>query len=259
MRRSDGGPRRAALLSLAVLPGLGILACDGDAAAPSAPGPLEPMPVAALEVMSGDGQRGAAGHPLGEYLVVRATGPTGRTLAGAEIAWFVEEGAGRFPPFQDATMGDRITTWTGEDGLSHVRFVPMQAGRTLVGATPSGDPGLKAMFVVDAIGPDWLPIPAGWLTFVRDGTESYGSSVSRFVMESPDVGLGRFVLQYLGCCDAFEFPGQYLVDGYAVRVWFDDDDTWEAEGTLIGDTLTVRYNLLADMSGFEGGRYILWR
>ena len=97
---------RLALLVLASL--LGPVACGGDnLLLPSSGQPAH------VEVVSGNGQTGTVGQPLGAPLVVLVTDPENRPVAGVEVAFIAPQGA-------ELTPND--TVLTGSDGRATVRY-----------------------------------------------------------------------------------------------------------------------------------------
>ena len=98
-------PRLAPLL-LAVQ--LGLAGCGGsDLLLPSAGQPAK------ISVVSGDGQTGTVGQPLGEPIVVAVTDPENRPVEGIEVAFVVPAGA---------TIAPNDTVVTGADGRATVTY-----------------------------------------------------------------------------------------------------------------------------------------
>jgi hypothetical protein len=98
-------PRLAPLL-LAVQ--LGLAGCGGsDLFLPSAGQPAK------ISVVSGDGQTGTVGQPLGEPIVVAVTDPENRPVEGIEVAFVVPAGAAIAPS---------DTVVTGADGRATVTY-----------------------------------------------------------------------------------------------------------------------------------------
>ena len=95
---------RSALALLAFLP-----ACGGDG-----PTPPEQRVPAALEVVSGGGQTGAAGAELADPVRVRVTDARGRPVPGASVTFAVTQGGGSVEPSTAATDADgrAETRWT---------------------------------------------------------------------------------------------------------------------------------------------------
>ena len=97
---------RLGLLLLASL--LGPVACGGDnLLLPSSGQP------ASIEVVSGNGQTGTVGQPLGNPMVVLVTDPEGRPVSGVEVAFIPPDGA-------ELTPND--TVLTGSDGKATVLY-----------------------------------------------------------------------------------------------------------------------------------------
>ena len=100
---------------------LALAACGGEGLLlPSAGEP------ARIWVVSGDGQTGIVGQPLGDSLVVRVTDPEDRPVQGVEVAFVAPAGA---------TLAPNDTVLTGADGQAAVHY-------TL--ATTSGDQAVEA-------------------------------------------------------------------------------------------------------------------
>jgi hypothetical protein len=97
---------RLAPLLLAVP--LGLAGCGGsDLLLPSAGQPAK------ISVVSGDGQTGTVGQPLGEPIVVAVTDPENRPVEGIEVAFVVPAGA---------TIAPNDTVVTGTDGRATVTY-----------------------------------------------------------------------------------------------------------------------------------------
>jgi hypothetical protein len=94
-------------------------------------------------------------------------------------------------------------------------------------------------------------------TFVFDRALSYPVSdftkTSRFVLYDN----GAFVLQYAGLG---EYRGGYRDEnGILTFEWegWSSAGPWGASGTLSGDSLTVEYNLIMQLTDFEDAVYVL--
>jgi hypothetical protein len=87
---------------------LGLAGCGGDdLLLPSAGQPAK------ISVVSGDGQTGTVGQPLGEPIVVAVTDPENRPVEGIEVAFVVPPGA---------TIAPNDTVATGADGRATVTY-----------------------------------------------------------------------------------------------------------------------------------------
>ena len=64
---------------------------------------------------------------------------------------------------------------------------------------------------------------------------------------------GTFSLRYgsLG----IEYAGTYRQEGNRIDFIFGSDGRWDAVGTIDGDALEVRYNIIMEMSDFENAVY----
>jgi filamin/ABP280 repeat protein len=125
---------RLAPLLLAVQ--LGLAGCGGsDLLLPSAGQPSK------ITVVSGNGQTGTVGQPLGQPIVVAVTDPENRPVEGIEVAFVLPAGAG---------MAPNDTVVTGADGQATVRY-------TL--STASGDQ------IVEARAKPVVPSPSLTTTF----------------------------------------------------------------------------------------------
>lgn len=203
-----------------------------------------------VALVSGDGQTGPTGAPLGEGLLVKATDVDGGALERVTIRWSVETGGGRF-----ATGGRSDASLTDEQGISGVSFTPMLPGRTTVLAVADRSPAAPVRFTIDAVPLDWLPTFEGaTVTYDRYGEEATGGH-NRYVLQSADAG-GRFSFQYMSCCFSGEFQGTYAREGDRIDFAFDADEDWLATGTLRGDSMYVVHSIEAALSGFEDGLYI---
>ena len=103
--------------------------------------------------------------------------------------------------------------------------------------------------------PDFPPVRAGASVYNRT-TRSYVPGSSRYVLYDDNT----FALQYWRPdCGFFEYPGEYQREDSAISFHFDGYSiagAWVATGTLDGQTLTVAYNLVMQMSDFEDGVYV---
>jgi adhesin/invasin len=87
---------------------LGLAGCGGsDLLLPSAGQPAK------ISVVSGDGQTGTVGQPLGQPIVVAVTDPENRPVEGIEVAFVVPAGA---------TIAPNDTVVTGADGRATVTY-----------------------------------------------------------------------------------------------------------------------------------------
>ncbi|MDE2943912.1 MAG: M66 family metalloprotease [Gemmatimonadota bacterium] len=101
----------AALLALALAAGCGD---GGEPVAPPPPPPPAPPRAASIEIVSGDGQRGAAGAALPEPVVVRVADAGGSPVAGATVAFAPGAGGGAADPSEVTSdaQGLARTVWT---------------------------------------------------------------------------------------------------------------------------------------------------
>jgi hypothetical protein len=87
---------------------LGLAGCGGsDLLLPSAGQPAK------ISIVSGDGQTGTVGQPLGKPIVVAVTDPENRPVEGIEVAFVVPTGA---------TIAPNDTVVTGVDGTATVTY-----------------------------------------------------------------------------------------------------------------------------------------
>jgi hypothetical protein len=75
------------------------------------------------------------------------------------------------------------------------------------------------------------------------------TSESRFVLDDH----GRFSLE--SSVTPRGYPGTYSHDNGVFTFQFDDDARWQATGTLTGDSMVVRYNLVMHLTDFEDAVY----
>lgn len=86
------------------------------------------------------------------------------------------------------------------------------------------------------------------------------SARSRYVLYDD----GKFVLQYLQPLGLRDFPGTYKQPDGTLTFTFTGDG-WsvpgqpDARGVLEGDSLTVSYNIIMQLSDFENGVYVRTR
>jgi hypothetical protein len=111
--------------------------------------PVEPFVV---ELVSGDGQSGQAGHELAEPLVVRVRNALGAPVPGLAVLWSVPVDAGLI----DGRVMHRcygpvpLSVLTDADGIAQVSFTPTAAGPMEVKAHIAGSAGLPVTFSSDA-------------------------------------------------------------------------------------------------------------
>jgi hypothetical protein len=99
--------------------------------------------------------------------------------------------------------------------------------------------------------PSSAPTPASRYDFSQQPSYPVSSytAASRYVLR----GSGSFSLQYptLGS----EYVGTYSQQGDSILFRFATDGRWDATGTLNGDSLEVRYNVIMELTDFENAVY----
>ena len=126
-------------------------------------------------------------------------------------------------------------------------------------STPTSSTGTSQLPAVPAPTPGpstFPPLTGPSHTFVFDRQLSY--PVSNYTRESRFVlyDNGAFVLQYGGLVG--DYRGGYTeANGVIAFEWEDSSvaGPWGATGTIRGDTLTVQYNLIMQLSDFEDAVY----
>lgn len=220
--------------------------CDHDAVRP--PIVRDPVPDAIASV-SEDRQVAEAGVPLSEPLVIRVTDTQGDGVGRVEVSWKVTAGAGTFLQTSDPFSSNARHTRTDPDGIAQVHYTPWSLGKSSVVAEVPGLRGSPVTFTIDAGRPAWVPLDGDVTIYERLGTDFYGLH-SRYILHEA----GRFGLQYWS---GHTYPGSYdRIDEEGITLRFDDDSRWDATASVRGDTLLVEYNLVMDLSGFDGGVYI---
>jgi hypothetical protein len=100
-----------------------------------------------------------------------------------------------------------------------------------------------------------VPVPSGSTRYDFSGPLTYGvrsyTTTSAYVINPA----GTFALHYPGISATLAYIGAYQQDGDHIIFRFSGGGGWEAEGTLDGDSLTIRYNLNMEMSDFENAAY----
>jgi hypothetical protein len=102
------------------------------------------------------------------------------------------------------------------------------------------------------------PLSGPSRTFVFDRALSYAASdytkTSRFVLYDN----GAFVLQYPSLGPGGYRGGYAEANGTVTFEWegWSTAGPWSATGTLIGESLTVKYNLIMQMTDFEDAEYV---
>jgi hypothetical protein len=126
---------------------------------------------------------------------------------------------------------------------------------------PTGGPSQPTTFV-PAVNPPPPPFPdltqAGEI-YLDDSTlydfSRFGGAwqASRFVLYPEN----KFALQFSSTkWGFFEYFGHYTRGSSFIDLTFDADSRWWASGTFRGDTLVVKYSLIAGLSDFVDGRYV---
>jgi hypothetical protein len=158
-------PLRLAPLLLAVQ--LGLAGCSGDdLLLPSAGQPAE------ITVVSGNGQTGTVGQPLGAPIVVAVTDPEDRPVEGIEVVFVVPAGA---------EIAPNDTVVTGPDGTATVNYIlGTAAGDQVVEArakpvVPS--PSLTTTFTA-------LAMPQAAVALMLAGGDAQQAEVSTALPES---------------------------------------------------------------------------
>ena len=136
-----------------------------------------------------------------------------------------------------------------------VRLGAMTAGLVLVAACGNSGPTSPTPVRV------FPPLSGPSRTFVFDRELSHpvseGTKRSRFILYDN----GAFVLQYLSLTGD-GYRGSYVQAnadiGFEWEGWSIAGD-WAATGILQGDSLTVRYNLIMQLTDFEDAAYVLVR
>jgi|SRR5688572_23448330 len=100
-----------------------------------------------------------------------------------------------------------------------------------------------------------VPVPSGSTRFDFAGPLTY--RVAHYTTTSVYVlnPAGTFALHYPELSATLAYVGTYQQDGDHISFRFSGSGAWEAEGTLDGDSLTVRYNIMMEMSDFENAIY----
>lgn len=115
---------------------------------------------------------------------------------------------------------------------------------------------VTATALPDSLRSELPPVPDTAEIYVRESPHSRGS-VSRYILYDDD----RFELQILSIrWEIYSASGRYARDGVELTFDFDASSVagpWQATGTLDGDRLTIRYNLIMMLSDFEDGVYVL--
>jgi hypothetical protein len=98
-----------------------------------------------------------------------------------------------------------------------------------------------------------FPVPSSAATIYDRTSSSSIPGKSRYVVYDN----GTFSLQYVTpAFGFFEYVGRYTRQDSAIAFQFDaNSGTWLADGTVAGDSLTVKYNHDMIMSDFEDGVY----
>jgi hypothetical protein len=103
-------------------PAVQLVAFDGLLTGTSAPFEVLALQAAQLEIVSGDGQIGTVGEPLGAPLVIRALSADQAPAAGARVTFTVVGGGGGLTDLQGQGQ-PTITAAVGADGLAEARLV----------------------------------------------------------------------------------------------------------------------------------------
>jgi hypothetical protein len=207
------------LLTLLLAP-LSLLSCSdsgsGRLTEPREPAdsvPRRPLPFA-ITMVSGNGQEGMAGVSLRDYLVVRLSDADGQPVAGANVVWKVETGAGRIWSAFDGevVLCGSIDGCTDARGHSQVEFVPTTVGTTTVTAEVAGLQGSPVTFTADA---------AGTVIFFAQG---WMSDLGQLSFISPDWTAHATV--------AVGTPVEWIVSGF-----IHGDSNWDGSAHIVSTTV----------------------
>lgn len=167
----------------------------------------QPLPAALLNI-SGTGQRGSAGIPLKQPLVVQVVDEVGRGVAGVRVRWEIQAGGGVFSPPVSTSDADGTarTTWVpeGTAGSYVARAVLLSAPSLTATFTAEVGPGTATKLRID---PDHvLALPKTPMALKVAAFDGYGNSIPKPAVEwtslHPDVvvvdSAGVFVGSKLG-------------------------------------------------------------
>jgi hypothetical protein len=248
-------------IGVCIMAGALTVGCDGSTGPESPSLRTGGSPPRRIEIVSGDHQSAVSGTPLEADLVVRLLDERVQGVPNAPLAWQVENGRGRLDS-GDTFFG----TWSDADGYARARFTPEVPGEVHVTVELVGSSGVRTIFSFDAVPPDWPGAFSAARIYSRVDEPRPGV-LTRYVVEDAEGG-GRFSLQHLSCCFAYEFPGAFSIEGTRILLTFDED--WEgwlpfdpaervAIGRLSGDSLSILYPPGMIRSGFVSGLYVLAR
>ena len=221
---------RLAPLLLAVQ--LGLAGCGGDdLLLPSAGQPAK------ISVVSGDGQTGTVGQPLGEPIVVAVTDPENRPVEGVEVAFVVPAGA---------TIAPNDTVVTGADGRATVSYTLSTAsGDQIVEARAK--PAVPSSSLTTTFTAKAMPEPATAL--VLAGGDGQQAEVSTALAESLAVrAVDRFGNGVAGVDVSWEEADDGSVSAASVATGADGRSAVER---ILADQPGT-YGTTAAASGLEG-------
>jgi len=185
-----------------------------------------------LSIVRGDLQEGAPGEELEQPFVLRAVSLRGEPVAGATVTWTVWSGGG--------TVQSPVTV-TDADGLAMTRFTP-STDRAVVRAK------IDSIVLAQV---DFHTLPRSIGVYARSGPSGICGDCERYLFY-PD---SSFALRYSA---NIEFRGRFATRDSVISLSF-EVPSWEASGTLRGDSLVVRYSLVMGLSDFEDGLFVLER
>jgi hypothetical protein len=221
--------QRTLTVSVALIVPLVLAEACGGGEGPAAP----QIPSATyLSIVRGDLQEGAPGEELEQPFVLLAASLRGEPVAGATVTWTVSSGGG--------TVHSPVTV-TDADGLAMTRFTP-STERAVVRAKIDG---------IAVAQVDFHTVPRAMGVYARSVSSGICGGCERYLFY-PD---SSFALRYSA---NIEFRGSFATRDSVISLTF-EVPSWEASGTLRGDSLVVRYPLVMGLSDFEDGVFVLER
>ena len=180
---------------------LAALAGCGDSGGPTGPG----SGPAAMELVSGGGQRAVPGLPLAEDVVVRVVDQQGRPVPGVSVAFAPAAGHGDADPASAATGQDgrAASTWTLGAGVG-TQSLRVSAADTVLSVAAEAvdlDGELDALFApasaaeLEAVRSDWAgrDVSAGGVTVeLEDGFHLAGKACALRILSHRVAGVRHF-------------------------------------------------------------------
>lgn len=204
---------------------------------------------AAITLVSGDGQTGDIGKPLGQPFVVRVTDAQGEGIGGVGVTWSTPSGKGDFLPLNRITEAVAHSE-TDDEGFASMEFSPRTIGLigVVAAAEREGVKGSPATYTITGVFvlSDLPPFSGSPLIYESVGADSQGRHSTYILNEDR-----TFEMEF---SDGFNPMGTFSLQNDVIVFDFGANEL--GTGTLREDSLRVTYNFEALIDGFEDAVYV---